>query len=111
MAHVQQLNLGLAQKAAQGIGQERVQGNAQQPVPVAALGHSGRMLPCLVVPGDVVPCVGHGVVQLDLQQGLVHQPAVTKNINEPRREKTGLRGFRPGLAQTGLYSFRKSLED
>ena len=30
---------------------------------------------------------------------------------EPRREKTGLRGFPPGLTQTGLYSFRKSLED
>ena len=26
---------------------------------------------------------------------------------EPRSEKTGLRGFRPGLTQTGLYSHRK----
>ena len=25
-------------------------------------------------------------------------------INEPRSEKTGLRGFRPGLTQTGLYN-------
>ena len=24
--------------------------------------------------------------------------------NEPPSEKTGLRGFRPGLTQTGLYS-------
>ena len=31
-------------------------------------------------------------------------------INEPRREKTGLRGFRPGPTQTGLYSLRKVLE-
>ena len=29
---------------------------------------------------------------------------------EPRREKTGLRGFRPGPTQTGLYSLRKELE-
>ena len=31
-------------------------------------------------------------------------------ITEPRREKTGLRGFRPGLTQTGLYSHRSRLE-
>ena len=29
---------------------------------------------------------------------------------EPRREKTGLRGFRPGPTQTDLYSHRKELE-
>ena len=29
---------------------------------------------------------------------------------EPRSEKTGLRGFRPGLIQTRLYSYRKWLE-
>ena len=29
---------------------------------------------------------------------------------EPRREKTGLRGFRPGPTQTGLYSLRSRLE-
>ena len=29
---------------------------------------------------------------------------------EPRSEKTGLRGFRPGLTQTGLYSYRRCLE-
>ena len=31
-------------------------------------------------------------------------------IVEPRREKTGLRGFRPGLTQTDLYKHRKELE-
>ena len=30
--------------------------------------------------------------------------------NEPRCEKTGLRGFRPGPAQTGLCSHRRWLE-
>ena len=30
--------------------------------------------------------------------------------NEPRSEKTGLRGFRPGPRQTGLYSHRRRLE-
>ena len=29
---------------------------------------------------------------------------------EPRREKTGLRGFRPGPTQTGLFSRRSRLE-
>ena len=29
---------------------------------------------------------------------------------EPQREKNRLRGFRPGLTQTGLYSHRKELE-
>ena len=29
---------------------------------------------------------------------------------ERRYEKTGLRGFRPGLPQTGLYSHRRRLE-
>ena len=32
------------------------------------------------------------------------------NINEPRREKTGLRGFQPGLTQTDMYSPRSSIE-
>ena len=30
-------------------------------------------------------------------------------INEPRCEKTGLRGFQPGPTQTGLYSHRRWL--
>ena len=29
---------------------------------------------------------------------------------EPRSEKTGLQGFRPGPTQTGLYSYRRWLE-
>ena len=33
-----------------------------------------------------------------------------KLLREPRREKTGLRGFRPGPTQTGLYKLRKELE-
>ena len=32
------------------------------------------------------------------------------SINEPRCEKTGLRGFRPGLTQTRLYNHRRWLE-
>ena len=31
-------------------------------------------------------------------------------IIEPRREKTGIRGFRPGPTQTGLYSHRRWFE-
>ena len=29
---------------------------------------------------------------------------------EPRSKKTGLRGFQPGLTQTGLYSHRRRLD-
>ena len=32
------------------------------------------------------------------------------DLQEPRREKTGLRDFRPGPTQTGLYKLRKELE-
>ena len=35
---------------------------------------------------------------------------VTDFQNEPRCEKTGLRGFRPGPTQTGLCSHRRRLE-
>ena len=35
---------------------------------------------------------------------------VSAKLFEPRREKTGLRGFRPGPTQTGLYKLRKELE-
>ena len=34
----------------------------------------------------------------------------TRIIIEPRRKKTGLRGFRPGPTQTGLYKLRKELD-
>ena len=41
----------------------------------------------------------------------IRKPAlIFGNTNEPRREKTGLRGFRPGPTQTGLYSHRSRLE-
>ena len=36
--------------------------------------------------------------------------AVYKIVNEPRSEKTGLRGFRPGPTQTGLGNHRRLLE-
>ena len=35
---------------------------------------------------------------------------VISSTIEPRSEKTGLRGFRPGPTQTGLCSHRKCLE-
>ena len=36
--------------------------------------------------------------------------ALKRRLYEPRCEKTGLRGFRPGPTQTGLYSHRGWLE-
>ena len=41
----------------------------------------------------------------DLKRGVA-----ALSITEPRREKTGLRGFRPGPTQTGMYKLRKELE-
>ena len=38
-------------------------------------------------------------------------PLPGSTINEPRSEKTGLRSFRSGPTQTGLYSHRRWLED
>ena len=34
----------------------------------------------------------------------------THRLYEPRSEKTGLRGFRPGPIQTKLYSHRRWIE-
>ena len=34
----------------------------------------------------------------------------TMLLYDPQREKTSLRGFRPGLTQTGLYSLRGKLD-
>ena len=35
---------------------------------------------------------------------------IQTNLYEPRSEKTGLRDFRPGPTQTGLYNQRRWLE-
>ena len=52
-----------------------------------------------------------GVCDLnDLTTFLFYRRLVMPGQFEPRCEKTGLRGFRPGLTQTGLYSHRKELE-
>ena len=37
-------------------------------------------------------------------------PIICFRLYEPRREKTGLRDFRPGPTQTGLYKLRSRLE-
>ena len=40
----------------------------------------------------------------------LNAPVASLIMTEPRREKTGLWGFRPGPTQTGLYKLRKELE-
>ena len=45
------------------------------------------------------------VGRLDMLKGIV-----LSFTHEPRHEKTGLRGFQPGLTQTGLYSLGRKLE-
>ena len=37
-------------------------------------------------------------------RGCKHEPYFCQSIVEPRSEKAGLRGFRPGPTQIGLYS-------
>ena len=55
------------------------------------------------------------VVKLQMHQVKVYEKKKQKNSNHalthaPRREKAGLRGFRPVATQTGLYSLRRKLE-
>ena len=44
-----------------------------------------------------------------LVNGLRGDQTTLKILYEPCCEKTGLRGFRPGQTQTGLYSYRSWL--
>ena len=48
----------------------------------------------------------HGIPAADCDTHYVNMPMQY----EPRSEKTGLRGFRPGSIQTRLYSHRRWLE-
>ena len=46
----------------------------------------------------------------DFLSGIIIATSMSVRLSyEPRREKTGLRGVRPGLTQTGLYSYRSRL--
>ena len=54
------------------------------------------------------PTTNSSIIRMD---GETSNDAITGDGEiEPRREKTGLRGFRPGPTQTGLYRLRKELE-
>ena len=45
-----------------------------------------------------------------LKRKRVGQTALFRITNEPRREKTGLRGVRPGPTQINLYGHRRWIE-
>ena len=47
---------------------------------------------------------------LFLRRGLAVAGQAVRYTYEPRHEKTGFPGFRPGPTQTGLYKLRKELE-
>ena len=49
-------------------------------------------------------------IKLHYVNDIDHEGSREDILIEPRREKTGLRGFRPGPTQTGLYKLRKELE-
>ena len=54
-----------------------------------------------------------GTKQIVEAQTHKHAESLQKGLGtiyEPRCEKTGLRGFRPGPTQTGLYRHRRWLE-
>ena len=59
---------------------------------------------CVIIPED--PTGMKGVTECD-RSACSEEPG---RHTVPRREKTGLRGFRPGLTQTNLYSHRSRLE-
>ena len=69
-----------------------------------------------VTRGNNTICKGVSLTCLSLQNMLF--PSVLllafnflkSGLYEPRSEKTGLRDFRPGLTQTGLYRHRRWLE-
>ena len=56
---------------------------------------------------DIVNCYDT-ILQKQLYRVL--EDIFSQVLYEPRCEKTGLRGLRPGLTQTGLYSHRRWLE-
>ena len=62
------------------------------------------------VQGDNDDSVFAGDVKSERSLSLPPGTCITFLLYEPRREKTGLRGFRPGPTQTGLYKLRKELE-
>ena len=47
---------------------------------------------------------------LCIDLAMCYQVHKMKTVYEPRSEKTGLQGFRPGPTQTGLYNHRRWLE-
>ena len=55
-------------------------------------------------------CVPHSTCRTQLLTCCFHYRSNKSGIYEPRSEKTGLRGFRPGPTQSRLYSYRRWLE-
>ena len=53
-------------------------------------------------------CAVTGMAEVNVQPSW--RSLVRKRLYEPRCEKIGLRGFRPGPTQTGLYSHTRWLE-
>ena len=65
------------------------------------------LVPFTIRSSSYVPLAHHADLQYTWHDGRkYHLPP----IFEPRCEKTGLRGFRPGPTQTGLYNHRRWLE-
>ena len=52
---------------------------------------------------------GRCLVARIMHGGMIHRQGICSD-NEPRCEKTGLWGFRPGTTQSGLYSHRRWLD-
>ena len=59
---------------------------------------NGKQLPCVCCLSGLCCKSSSGTNSLDIDRF---------SANEPRREKTGLRGLRPGPTQTGLKSHRR----
>ena len=64
-------------------------------------------LNCLPLQYVLLPFVS--LVSREIQKRLCKSGCIVE-LNEPRSEKNGLRGLRPGPIQTGLRSHRRWLE-
>ena len=58
---------------------------------------------------DIYFVIGLGWISIAILR-LLYNLCISLLIYEPRREKTGLRGFRPGPTQTRLYNHTRWLE-
>ena len=84
------------------LSSEGIKPDTRQAINIYRLSYSFVGFVCVQV------CDHCSSMQLDIIMSPFYVPMLTQN--EPRRQKTGLRGFRPGPTQIGLGNHRRWLE-